>query len=241
MMFHVHKMLAARGSIELTALHERHAPVDALGESFAQESFGDVSLRVQNRPDEVRVVHRFEDDLDVPLKQARLDEKAGFFREGNDDGWIGFAVAVETEAWTADAADHQRDVLEARQEECSNGGTVADVLNDRPDRLTGLEIDEVTRVLDEPHNVALRGCLLAEAALRLRLGLILQLDQPLQFRRAANAFTAHLQQSLAHGQLGDVREVVRILAQEDDTIIAGCIRFSLGLEENFLAHQQATQ
>lgn len=226
---------------QLTAFHECHAPVDASSETFAQKSFSDIAFRVENGADEIGVVHRLEDYLNVALQQARFYKKAGFFGVGDDHWWIGLAIGVETKAWTADATYHQRNILEARQEECSNGGAIADMLNDSTHWLASLKIDKMAGVLDLPHNVALSGRLGAEASFALSFSLILQLHQSLQFRRATNVLAAHLQQTLAHGQLGDVLEVVRVLAQEDNAIIAGSVWFSLGLEEDFLTNKQATQ
>lgn len=166
-------MLIKLNPIELTTLHEGHAPVDALCKTFAQECFSNVALGVDNGSDEVGIVHRLQDDLNVALQQARLNKKAGFFRVSDDNRRIGFAVRVETEAWTTDAADHQRNILEARQKECSNGGAVADMLDDRIDWLASLQIDEMAGVLDLPNNVSCSGWRSAEASFGLRLSLIL--------------------------------------------------------------------
>lgn len=225
----------------LTTLHEGHAPVDALCKTFAQESFSDVSLGVENRADEIGVVDRLEDDLDVALQQSRLDEETRLLRERHDDGRVWFAVRVETEARTTNAADHQRDVLEAWQQECAHGGAVTDMLDDRLDWLASLKVDEVAGIFDLPDNATLGGGLSAVPALALGLGLVLELDEALELRRAADTFATHLQEALADGQLGHVGEVVRVLAEEHDAVVAVRVGLALGLEENFLADEQVAQ
>ncbi len=225
----------------LTTLHESHAPVNALCETLAQQRLSDVAFRVENGADQVSVVHRFEDYLNVALQESRFNEETSFAGERNVNSWIGFAVRVETEAGTANATDHERDVLEAGQEEGSNGGSVAYMFNDCTDRLAALKLNEMAGVFDLPHDGTLGWRLSAETSLALRLCLIFDLDESLQFGRAADTFTANLQEAFAYGQLRHVGEVVGIFAEEDDTVIAGCIGFAFSLEEDFFTDQQATQ
>lgn len=225
----------------LTAFHECHAPVNTLSETFTKKGFGNISLWIENGADKVGIIHGFQYDFDVTLQETRLNKEASLFRERNNNWWIGFAIRIKTEAGASDATYHQSDVLEAWQEECSDGWAVTYMLDDRTDWLTSLKINKVSRVLDLPNNATLSWRLTTEAALALTLCLIFKFNQSLKFGRASHTFTTNLEKTFADSKLGDVREIVGILAYVDDTIIAGCIGFAFGLEENFFADQQVSE
>lgn len=104
-----------------------------------------------------------------------------------------------------------------------------------------LKVDKMTRVLDLPDDASLHMLLAAEAPLALALGLIFEFNQTLKFRRNSYAFSSNLQIAFANTKLGNIREVVRVFAQIDNTIIAGGVGFSFSLEVNFLANKNRAE
>lgn len=238
-----HKQKHTTTLSKLTGLHEGHAPVHALGVTFAQQRLGNVALREQNRSDEVGIVHRFEHDLHLLLQQTRLHEETRLLSVLHGHGRIRLAVGVQLEAGAPNARDHQRDVVEVGQQESAHRRAIAHMLDNGRHRFAVHLIDEVARILLRPLDVAhmLQRRRVAPLALARRLGGVLEGGQLGRLLRLADALAAHRQIALGHHQLGDVDAVDGVVAQVNGAIVAVRVGRALAREVHLLADETLAQ
>lgn len=103
--------------------------------------------------DEIVVVNRFEDNFDVLLEKPRLYKVSCFFGERYNDGMDGLSF-FKLESRASDSRDHQSNVIEVGQQECSNRRTISHMFNHSFDRFSTEFINQTTRILHGPLDIA---------------------------------------------------------------------------------------
>ena len=146
---------------------------------------------MENASNELRVVGRLEDNLDVSLQKAWLHKVPRLVGEGFG--------AFLFKAGAADAGDGQGDVIVIGQEEGLHCRAVSNMLNEGLDGLTAVLIHQshgrLHGVLDVTNMLRWwRRC--RPFALASVLGGILQLLEPLELRRLDAGITLHSHQTL---------------------------------------------
>jgi hypothetical protein len=81
-------------------LHECNRPIDAMRKTLFQQSFGDVSLGMDDGTDKIVIVNGFENDVDFPLQQTDFNEIASLFGVRNFNSRIGLTIGVQLESGT---------------------------------------------------------------------------------------------------------------------------------------------